>query len=140
MYVFSVQEYDRDVYFLIHKLIPDLSRDFAWEEVTKRKRTSGRGLLVYPKFTCVPVSEHELCIFNTVDHTMEMFDLNDSTVSIPVAGPISKGNRFHILNPIGFVFKPSFRSDVCPRGRDVWSRCDLKLCERCTQCETRGSH
>jgi hypothetical protein len=117
VFVFSEQECGRDVYFLLHKLIPEGSEDFAWDEVMKRKRTGGRGLLVYPEFTCVPVSEHELCIFNTVEHTIEIIDLINPTEVTPLQAPSIKGNRFHSLNPIGFVFKPSFRSVVCPRGQ-----------------------
>ena len=139
LYVFSQQECGRDVYCLIHKLISDVPGDFAWEEVMKRERTGGQGVLVRPEFTCVPVSEHELGIFNTVEHTMELFDLNNSTVGTPVAGPTIMGNRFHSLNPMGFVFKPSFGSVVCLRRLNVRYRCGLELCECCSECETRGS-
>ena len=139
VFVFSEQECGRDVHFLIHKLIPEVSGDFTWEEVMKHKRTGGRGLLVYPEFTCVPVSEHELCIFNTVEHTMEMIDLSYPTEVAPLqSAPISKGNRFHSLNPIGFVFRLNFGSVVCPRGRNPELRCDFKL-QICSECEGRES-
>ena len=130
VFVFSEQECGRDVYFLIHKLILEGSGDFTWDEVTRHKRTGGRGLLVYPEFTCVPVSEHELCIFNTVEHTIEIVDLINPTEVTPLqCSPTIKGNRFHSLNPIGFVFKPSFRSVVCPKGQT------LKVREICSECE-----
>lgn len=140
VFVFSEQECGRDVYFVIHKLILEGSGDFTWDEVLKRKRTGGRGLLVYPEFTCVPVSDHELCIFNTVEHTIETIDLNNVTeVTLLQSAPRQKGNRFHSLNPIGFVFNPSFRSVVCPRGRNPEFRCDLKGSEDCSECERRAS-
>jgi hypothetical protein len=131
VFVFSEQECGRDVYFLIHKLVPEGSGDFTWDEVMKRKRSGGRGLLVYPEFTCVPVSEHELGIFNTVEHTIETVDLLNPTEVTPLQICSStKGNRFHSLNPIGFVFKPSFKSVVCPGGRTV------KVREYCSECES----
>ncbi|KAG0589221.1 hypothetical protein KC19_1G005400 [Ceratodon purpureus] len=135
VFVFSEQECGRDVYFVIHKLIPEGSGDFTWDEVMKRKRTGGRGLLVYPEFTCVPVSDHELCIFNTVEHTIEIIDLLNPTEVTPLqyAPPSTRGNRFHSLNPIGFVFKPSFKSVVCP-GELI-----LRQRERRSNCETRDS-
>ena len=141
VFVFSEQECGRDVYFVIHKLIPEGSGDFTWDEVMKRKRTGGRGLLVYPEFTCVPVSEHELSIFNTVEHSVETIDLNNVTEVPPLqkVAPSQKGNRFHSLNPIGFVFTPSFRSVVCPRGRNPEFRCDIKGSEHCSECKRRDS-
>ncbi|KAG0628139.1 hypothetical protein M758_1G004000 [Ceratodon purpureus] len=135
VFVFSEQECGRDVYFVIHKLIPEGSGDFTWDEVMKRKRTGGRGLLVYPEFTCVPVSDHELCIFNTVEHTIEIIDLLNPTEVTPLqyAPPSTRGNRFHSLNPIGFVFKPSFKSVVCP------GELTLREIERRSKCESQES-
>ena len=141
--VFSEQESGWDVYFLIHKLIPDSSGEFTWDEVMRRKKTSSTtGSLEYPEFTCVPVSEHELCIFNTLEHTIEIIDLNNPTEVTPfreAPAPILKGNRFHSLNPIGFVFKPSFTCVTCPRGLWFKTRCDLKGREYCSECERRDS-
>jgi hypothetical protein len=137
VYVFTEQECGKEVYFLIHKLNLDGYDDKPWDEILRRKRTGGRGLLVYPEFMCVPVSEYELCIFNSVEHTIEIIDLNKPTeVKPPLPAPSSKANRFHSLNPIGFVVRPSFVSVVCPRGRNPGSRCDLKQ-QFCSECERR---
>jgi hypothetical protein len=141
--VFSEQESGWDVYFLIHKLMPDSSGEFTWDEVMRRKKTSSTtGSLEYPEFTCVPVSEHELCMFNTLEHTIGIIDLNNPTEVTPfreAPAPILKGNRFHSLNPISFVFKPSFTCVTCPRGRGFKTRCDLKGREYCSECERRDS-
>lgn len=139
VYVFSEQECGKEVFFLIYKLNFDGPEDQPWDEVLRRKRAGGRGLLVYPEFTCAAVSEHELCIFNTVEHTIELIDLNKPTEVAPLLpAPSSKANRFHSLNPIGFVYKPSFNSDVCPRGRDPTQLCEYyKPGKYCSECERR---
>jgi hypothetical protein len=142
VYVFSEQECGREVYFLIHKLNLDGLESNPWEEIMRRKRVGGRGLLVYPEYTCIAVSEHELAIFNTVEHTIEIVDLNNpSEVASLRSAPSHKANRFHSLNPIGFPYRPSFGSLVCPRGRHPNSRCifDLKQGQYCSECERRNS-
>nr|PNR26643.1 hypothetical protein PHYPA_030124 [Physcomitrium patens] len=127
VYVFTEQEVGRDVFLCIHEFQWTGSMAL-WSEVMKRKRLAGRGLSSYPENTCVALSEHELCLFNTVEHTMELVDVRNSParllpLNVPsplFASPSSSSSfcfptgrcRFHTLNPINFTFQPTFGRHV----------------------------
>lgn len=115
VFVFSEQEYGKEVSFCIHKLhIDPPEGEGVWEEMMNLKRKGSRGLLVYPEFTCVPISGHEICIFNTVENTMEVYDIEKGfkeSRKIPAPKKLP-GKRFHSLNPLGFVFRPDCNAKV----------------------------
>jgi hypothetical protein len=114
IYVFSEQEYGKEVSFCIHKLRIDPPQgEDIWEEMMNLKRKGSRGLLVYPEFTCLPISDHEISIFNTVENTMEIYDIEKGfKESKKIAAPEVTGKRFHSLNTLGFVFRPDFNAKV----------------------------
>ena len=114
IYVFSEQEYGKEVSFCIHKLHIDPPEGVEiWEEMMNLKRKGSRGLLVYPEFTCLPISDHEICIFNTVENTMEVFDIEKGfKESKKIPAPKVTGKRFHTLNTLGFEFRPDFNAQV----------------------------
>ncbi|XP_024370667.1 uncharacterized protein [Physcomitrium patens] len=135
VYLFSEQECGNEAYFRIHKLNIDAkSSNKMWVIMMVEKRSRGRGLLVYPEFTCVPFDDHQLAIFNTIEHTIETIDFSKSTGTALIRKetlPTLQGNRFHSLNPVGFVYRPSFTELVCPS-----SSCDVKT-QICSECERR---
>jgi hypothetical protein len=114
IYVFSEQEYGKEVSFCIHKLLIDPPEgEEIWEKMMNLKRKGSRGLLVYPEFTCLPISDHEISIFNTVENTMEVYDIEKGfKESKKIAAPKVTGKRFHSLNTLGFVFRPDFNAKV----------------------------
>lgn len=114
IYVFSEQEYGKEVSFCIHKFhIDPPEGEEIWEEMMNLKRKGSRGLLVYPEFTCLPISDHEISIFNTVENTMEVYDIEKGfKESKKIAAPKVTGKRFHSLNTLGFVFRPDFNAKV----------------------------
>lgn len=126
VFVYSEQELGKDVFICIHKLFLTPS-GATWREIVQRKRPSGRGLLVYPEYICAPISNYELCVFNTIEHSMEIIDVNNPSEIVPFGTkPRFIGNPFHTLNPIGFMFQPTFQRKVCP-GSNTCSA----LCSEC---------
>ena len=84
-----------------------------------KKTRGGRGLLVYPEFTCVAYAESQLCIFSTVSHTGMIYDVHDDghTHQTQVLQPPPEawsGACFYSLNPLSFPLELSFTSQVNP--------------------------
>jgi hypothetical protein len=113
IYLFSEQEAGRNVTHCIDRLdLESGSEGFTWTRVVTRQRQGNRALLVYPEYTCVPVGENKLCIFNTIEKTGVVYDMLNDVVSetfetLP-SPPIERGIMFHSLNPVGYPFEPSF--------------------------------
>ena len=123
VYLFSEQEAGRNVTHCIDRLDLDIgSEEYTWTRVVTRQRQGNRALLVYPEYTCVPVGENKLCIFNTVEKTGVIYDLLNEPV-LPetfetLPSPVTEnGIMFHSLNPIGYVFEPSFGVSPFPSSR-----------------------
>ncbi len=115
IYLFSEQELSscKDVHFCIAKL-EDGSN---WMVVVDEKRNGySRGLLVYPEYVCLAHDDHKLCVFNAVDHSVVVYDIHANTrLSLPSPSFSHKGagfSKFHTLNPLGFVFRPSFHTAI----------------------------
>ncbi|KAG0626019.1 hypothetical protein M758_2G096500 [Ceratodon purpureus] len=133
IYLFSEQEAGRNVSHCIDRLdLESGSEGFTWTRVVKRERQGNRALLVYPEYTCVPVGENKLCIFNTIERTGVIYDmLKDSSAntddfeSIPLP-PSEDGIMFHSLNPVGYAFEPSFGVSVPKNSEDPEEPEDLE--------------
>ncbi|KAH9533480.1 hypothetical protein CY35_18G054900 [Sphagnum magellanicum] len=115
IYVFSEQELSscKDVHFCIAKLEDGLN----WMVVVDEKRNGySRGLLVYPEYVCLAHDDHKLCVFNAVEHSVVVYDIHANTrLSLPSPSFSHKGagfSKFHTLNPLGFVFRPSFHTAI----------------------------
>lgn len=112
IYVFSEQElYGSHVHFCIAKF--DGS---DWTVVVNEKRKGySRGLLVYPEYVCLAHGEGKLCIFNAVEHTMVVYDINSNTKESLAPLPVGHSagmSKVHTLNPLPFVFRPSFDTPI----------------------------
>ncbi|KAH9539984.1 hypothetical protein CY35_15G085000 [Sphagnum magellanicum] len=112
IYVFSEQElYGSHVHFCIAKF--DGS---DWTVVVNEKRKGySRGLLVYPEYVCLAHGEGKLCIFNAVEHTMVVYDINSNTKESLAPLPVEHSagmSKVHTLNPLPFVFRPSFDTAI----------------------------
>ena len=119
VYLFSEQEAGRNVTHCIDRLeLISGGPGFTWTRKVTRQRQGYRALLVYPEYTCVPVGENKLCIFNTIERTGVVYNMlddpinPDTTESIPVTPPMEDKLMFHSLNPIGYAFEPSFGVSV----------------------------
>jgi len=120
VYLFSEQEAGRNVTHCIDRLDLEDGGEFGWTRVVTRPRQGNRALLVYPEYTCVPLGENKLCIFNTIERTGVVYDMsnatNESSLSPP---PVENGVMFHSLNPVSYAFEPSFGASVPkPKPKD----------------------
>lgn len=86
------------------------------DNVVRSKKMGGRSLEIYPEYTCVPFSEHEVCVFNTIDHSGVVYDVwNNGRQSQVLQAPSAKGfsgECFFCLNPLSFTIEPSFKSKI----------------------------
>lgn len=85
--------------------------------VVKKRKRGGRSLEVYPEFALVPYSESEVCIYNTIEHSGEVYDVQgaqgkwETLSALPESG--FRGELgFFSLNPMSFVVEPRFSSQV----------------------------
>lgn len=109
VYLFTEQEEGQVVTQFLHKL--DGGR---WIEVMRHQKRSGRGLLVYPEYTCVAHGDGRFCIFNTIEHTGVVYDTDSNTRKLLEPSPplIPNAERFHSLNPLSYTFQPSFTISI----------------------------
>ncbi|XP_024375380.1 F-box/kelch-repeat protein At5g15710 [Physcomitrium patens] len=115
IHLFSEQETGGTVTHCIDRLDLGIEGTYTWTRRLTLSRRGTRALLVYPEFTCVPVEEHKLCIFNTVQLTGDVYDMSKETVetshfeSLPTP-PALLDNKtlFYSLNPLNYYFQPSF--------------------------------
>lgn len=83
-----------------------------------RERQRNQALLVYPEFTCVPLKDHKLCIFNTIERSGVVYDMQDDPIdpskyeALPAPPALGNKTLFHSLNPITYAFEPSFVVDL----------------------------
>jgi hypothetical protein len=84
--------------------------------VIKKRNIGGRSLEVYPEFALVPYSDKELCLYNTVEHSGEVYDVQDQGECESLQRLPEKGFRgelgFFSLNPISFAIEPGLSSKV----------------------------
>lgn len=115
IYLFSEQEFGREVKHCIHLLNFEREGGDRWTRVVEESRKGIRSLLVYPEYCCVPQGEGRLCIFNTIDRTGDVYELQENIVvkkELPQPPSSQIGVIFHSLNPIGYTFEPSFGVSV----------------------------
>ena len=119
LYLFSERDAGRIVEHHIEKLesaddIVSGGLGLTWKNVVRKRTPSGRGLLVYPEFACVGFGVGKLCIFNTIDHTGNVYDIRNGGHLGPLPSNPShkRGEGFHSLNPLTFTFEPNFTSRV----------------------------
>ena len=116
IYLFSEQEFGRDVKHCIHMLNFEKEGGDRWTRVVEESRKGIRALLVYPEYCCVPQGKGRLCIFNTIERTGDVYELQENIVikkeSLPQPPSSQIGVMFHSLNPIGYTFEPSFGVSV----------------------------
>ncbi|CAK9201959.1 unnamed protein product [Sphagnum jensenii] len=120
IYLFSEQEMSGNcVHFCIAKLEEAHHGLKKWTLLVDEKRKGySRGLLVYPEYICLPHGEGKLCVFSSLEHTVVVYDLNSNTrESLPPPPPnfLRHGTEFsklHTLNPLTFVFRPSFQTPI----------------------------
>ncbi|KAG0614751.1 hypothetical protein M758_6G201300 [Ceratodon purpureus] len=120
IYLFSEQEAERtSVTHCIDRL--DFVRGgpgYTWTRKVTIPRQGYRALLVFPEYTCVPLGENKLCIFNTIERTGVVYNMLDDPINpdasetIPSPPPMDSGVIFHSLNPVGYAFEPSFGVSV----------------------------
>ncbi|KAG0586198.1 hypothetical protein KC19_2G071800 [Ceratodon purpureus] len=121
IYLFSEQVVETTVTHCIDRLeLESGSEGFSWTTEWKRGRHGNTGLLVYPEYTCVPVGENRLCIFNTIEksgvvHYMsrEQGWMGETTGSVPPPD-LEDGVLFHSLNPVGYAFEARFGVSARP--------------------------
>lgn len=125
IYLFSEQEVGRNVIHSIDRLDLDSRFErYSWTRVLTRQRHGSRALLVYPEYTCVPVGENQLCIFNTIEKTGAIYDMlrdpviiNEVVTTLPPPD-LENGIMFHSLNPVAYAFEPSFGVSVSKDGEE----------------------
>jgi hypothetical protein len=115
LYLFSEREIGRITEHWVDRVEWNQNEgDTSFEliNVIKKNKDGGRSLEVYPEFALVPSTERRLCIFNTVDHTGDIYELEncDECEALPTLP--RNGFRgelgFFSLNPLTFVLEPSF--------------------------------
>lgn len=76
------------------------------------KKSGGRGLLVFPEYTCVPYGKGKLCVFNTIKRDGVVYDIENGMQSDVLQPPPEshRGDNFFSLNPLSFTFQPNFAS------------------------------
>ncbi|XP_024377607.1 F-box only protein 6 [Physcomitrium patens] len=84
MSAFSEQESPRCVTHCIDKLNLWSEEGYTWtRRLTKQlSARKSEDPSEHPKFTCVPVGKHNLCIFNTDELTGKVYDMSKETVDI----------------------------------------------------------
>ncbi|CAK9868607.1 unnamed protein product [Sphagnum jensenii] len=85
-----------------------------WTNLLQEPKQGSRGLMVYPEHTCVAQgSKNKLCIFNTVERSMIIHDLESNCRQTIQTTPLRKcKKKFHSLNPLAFTFTPNFNVAV----------------------------
>jgi hypothetical protein len=119
IYLFSEQEAGRNVTHCIDRLDLYSGGRFVWTRIVTRPRQGNRALLVYPEYTCVPVGENKLCIFNTIDKTGVVYAIVPETFDTLPSPDVEEGTMFHSLNPVGYAFEPSFGVSATPVTPDA---------------------
>ena len=79
-------------------------------------------MLSYPEYTCSAYGPAHsinchLCVFNTISHTAEIYDVadqvNPTPIKLPDPPPLKHNwDPFHLLNPVTFSFEPSFNAGI----------------------------
>lgn len=110
LYLFSEQERDGVVEHCID--VVELWEDSdtgeeCWQlrTVVRVTKSSGRGLLVYPEYTCVPFGIGKLCVFNTITREGVVYDLDNGMQPGVLEAPPEnqRGENFFCLNPVSFT-------------------------------------
>ncbi len=85
-----------------------------WTNLLQEPKQGSRGLMVYPEHTCVGQgSKNKLCIFNTVERSMIIHDLESNCRRTIQTTQLRKcKKKFHSLNPLAFTFTPNFNAAV----------------------------
>lgn len=110
LYLFLEREHGRHVDHCIEKLERVSSSIGKWKNVVKESKSGGRGLLVYPEYTCVPHGADKICIFNTIEHKGIVYDVVNGGIVKEISPPSTQlGEGFHSLNPLSFIFHPNFK-------------------------------
>ncbi|KAG0625148.1 hypothetical protein M758_2G031300 [Ceratodon purpureus] len=117
VYLFSEQEHGGAVEHCIDVLdfyINGSSGEAACElkNVVKVKKSGGRGLLVYPEYTCIPYGKGKLCVFNTIKRDGVVYDIQTGMqCEVLEEPPVNhRGDNFFSLNPVSFTLQPNFIS------------------------------
>ena len=109
-YLFSEQENDRKVEHFVDKV--ELNDDAngggtcRLKNVVRTQKTGGPSLEAYPEFSCMPYSDRQVCIFNALDHSGLVYDVeNEGQVEELPAPPAIGfgGDGFFSLNPMSFT-------------------------------------
>lgn len=82
------------------------------KNVVRSKKMGGRSLEIYPEYVCVGFSENELCVFNAIDHSGVLYDVQRFGEQKALDAPTGKGfggEGFYTLNPLTFAIHPSFK-------------------------------
>jgi len=123
LYLFLEREHGRHVDHCIEKLERVSSSVGKWKNVVKESKSGGRGLLVYPEYTCVPHGADKICIFNTIEHKGIVYDVVNGGIVKEISPPSTQlGEGFHSLNPLSFIFHPNFKDEVVGEGN--YSTCN----------------
>jgi hypothetical protein len=130
IFLFSEQESGQEVTHSIHKIL-DLEQfgivdgdgnnidkvEIIWDLVMCESRNGTRGLLVYPEFECLVHGKGKFCIFNTIERTGALYDVfyenglyTFKKQKMPPFPRLKEDSlTFHTLNPLGFMFGPTFK-------------------------------
>jgi hypothetical protein len=118
VYLFSEQEHGGAVEHCIavlHFSINGSNGEAACElkSVVRVKKSGGRGLLVYPEYTCVPYGKGKLCVFNTIRRDGLVYDIQTGMqCEVLEEPPVNqRGDNFFSLNPVSFSLQPNFGSN-----------------------------
>lgn len=102
----------------IDVLIPEemnLHSRKAWRNVITDTKVGYVGLQLYPEYTCVPLGEGKLCVFNSIEHVGIVYDIeNEKRCESTLQPPTRFGSEdmvFYSLNPLTFNFEPSFKTN-----------------------------
>lgn len=114
VYLFTEQEEGEVVTQFLHKLKYNKPEDWKWTEVMREQKNCGRTLLVYPEYTCVAHGDGKFCIFNTIEHTGVVYNIDGNTHEpLPVPPTLTSTIKsFHSLNPLSYTFQPNFTTCV----------------------------
>lgn len=109
LYLFSEIEQERRVEHRIDVFDQTLGE---WRHVMTETRVGNPGLQTYPEYTCVPFGDGKLCVYNTIEHNGVVYDVTDGQRCGTLAPPARSGcgdMGFFSLNPLAFLFGPSFK-------------------------------
>ncbi|KAG0632507.1 hypothetical protein M758_1G332800 [Ceratodon purpureus] len=120
LYLFSEQVNENNVEHSIDRVEwdTDIERGVSWSlnSVMRSKKMEGRSLEVYPEYTCLPYSKHQLCVFNTIDHSGVVYDVRNhgqsEVLQAPPADQGFSGESFVSLNPLSFTIELSSKSKI----------------------------